>query len=146
MIYLVPRRVLDQTFDVFRECGQGRRECQVVWTSRWDLPESICECVHPTHRSHAGGFVTEDSWINDFWLKLAAAGLGIRVQIHTHPGSAFHSPTDDEFPIVHNPGFLSLVVPNFALGSVGFDGAYLSEIGPEGRWREISIESRIRII
>ncbi len=146
MNYLVPQRIVDQTFDFFRRCGGGRHECQVLWTSSWNSPESIVEAVHPAHRAHVGGFVVEDSWITSFWLKLAAAGTGIRVQVHTHPGAAFHSPTDDEYPIIHTPGFLSLVIPRFGLGPVGFAGAFLTEIGTDGQWHELKVGSRIRVV
>jgi len=146
VIYRIPQRVLDQTFEHFRRCGAGTRECQTLWTSPWDSPELITDVVHPAHRAHGGGFVLEDSWITSYWLELAATRAGIRVQIHTHPGAAFHSPTDDEYPIIHTPGFLSLVVPRFGLGPVGFAGAFLAEIGLDGRWCEQRVESRLRII
>jgi len=93
-----------------------------------------------------GGFVLDDRWLHAFWLKLASTESGIRVQVHTHPGAAFHSSTDDEYPIVHTPGFLSLVIPNFGLGSVGFSGAYLTEIGAGGEWHEAKPTNRIRVI
>lgn len=35
-------------------------------------------------------------------------------QVHTHPTSAYHSSTDDHFPMVTILGALSVVVPNFA--------------------------------
>jgi hypothetical protein len=35
-------------------------------------------------------------------------------QVHTHPGEAYHSPTDDDHPLVTLVGAISLVVPNFA--------------------------------
>lgn len=146
MIYFVPRRVVDQTFDFFRRCGGGRRECQVLWTSSWKSSESIVEAVHPAHRAHVGGFVVEDSWITSFWLKLAAERTGIRIQVHTHPGAAFHSPIDDEYPIINTPGFVSLVIPNFGLGPVGFAGAFLTEMGLDGQWHEARVESRIRVV
>lgn len=146
MIYRIPQRVLDRTFEHFRRCGAGRRECQTLLTSPWDSPELITDVVHPAHRAHSGGFVLEDNWITSFWIELAAARTGIRVQIHTHPGTAFHSPTDDGYPIIHTPGFLSLVIPRFGLGPVGFAGAFLTEIGLDGRWCEQLVESRLRII
>lgn len=37
----------------------------------------------------------------------------LAVQIHTHPDSAYHSETDDTYPIVTTLGGLSLVVPRF---------------------------------
>jgi hypothetical protein len=141
--YHLARGLLDETFRRFRECGCGRDECQALWLSPWSQPDIITKVVHPKHAAHFGGFVLDDSWLNDFWLELGRAKTGIRVQVHTHPGEAFHSRTDDEFPIIHTPGFLSLVIPNFGLGRVGFDEAYLTEIQPEGHWREVSIASRL---
>jgi hypothetical protein len=143
--YSLPRRVLEETFDYFRRCGGGRRECQVLWVSPWAAVDSISKAVHPRHAAHCGGFVLEDRWLNDFYLTLARERLGIRIQLHTHPGAAFHSPTDDAFPIIHTVGFLSLVIPKFALGPVGFEGAYLTEIQPDGRWREVAIAERLRL-
>jgi len=99
--------------------------------------------IHPEHEAHAGGFVLNDRWLNDFWIALARDNLGIRIQVHTHPGEAFHSATDDAFPIIHTVGFLSLVIPDFALGPVGFKRAYLTEIGEDGCWREVSIQDRL---
>lgn len=87
----------------------------------------------------------DSEWLNKFWIHLADTGRGIRVQIHTHPQGAFHSPTDDAFPIIHTVGFLSLVIPNFAMGPVSFKGAYLNEITQDGRWREIACEQRLKI-
>jgi hypothetical protein len=141
--YRLPRSILDQTFAHFRGCGLGRRECQVLWVSPWGAPETISKAVHPEHEAHVGGFVLADHWLNDFWFRLAEENLGVRIQVHTHPGEAFHSPTDDAFPIIHTTGFLSLVIPNFALGPIGFEGAFLTEIQADGRWREIAITERL---
>lgn len=102
--------------------------------------------VHPSHSAHAQGFSLESAWLNTFWIQLANSESGIRVQVHTHPDEAFHSPVDDAFPIIHTPGFLSLVIPNFGLGSVSFDNAYLAEIGIDGRWREMPCKARLEIV
>lgn len=52
-------------------------------------------------------------------LALAAALGGHEryvARIHSHPGLAFHSPTDDENPAITFEGALSIVVPYFGLG------------------------------
>jgi hypothetical protein len=145
MRYRVPATVLKETFDHFRRCGGGRRECQVVWISAWRESALISAAVHPQHAAHGGGFRLDDAWLNDFWQELARKEDGIRVQIHTHPRRAFHSRTDDAYPIIHQPGFLSLVIPDFAMGVVGFERAYLAEIGDDGRWREVAVADRIDV-
>ena len=121
------------------------RECQTLWLSPWAAPDLITEVVHPSHEAHSQGFVLDDAWLSDFWLRLGREGLGVRVQVHTHPDEAFHSATDDAFPIVHLPGFLSLVIPNFASGPIGFQDAFLTEIQSDGRWRQVRIQERLSV-
>jgi hypothetical protein len=40
-------------------------------------------------------------------------------QVHSHPTEAYHSPTDDQFPLATLIGSLSVVVPNFAREAPG---------------------------
>jgi hypothetical protein len=68
------------------------------------------------------------------------------VQVHTHPGAAYHSTTDDAFPLIHSPGFLSLVIPRFAQGPIGFGDAFLAEIQPDGGWRAKSINDALELV
>jgi hypothetical protein len=144
-VYRVPNSVLSRTFEQFRRCGRGRTECQALWISAWQSPALISEVIHPKHSSHGQGFILDSEWLSAFWLDLARRASGIRVQVHTHPGEAFHSPTDDAYPIIHSPRFLSLVVPNFALGPISLSDTYLAEIDDQGRWREVPISSRLVI-
>jgi hypothetical protein len=144
--YRLPASLFAETFDHFRQCGCGRRECQVVWISPWASPDTITDVVHPRHDAQMGGFVLRDDWLNAFWLQLAEQQKGVRVQVHTHPNEAFHSPIDDAFPIIHSSGFLSLVIPDFGLGQLGFGGAYLAQIQPDGRWREVPIDQHLVVI
>lgn len=46
------------------------------------------------------------------WLFEAQQIIG--VQVHSHPGDAFHSETDDTYPIATIEGSLSIVLPFFA--------------------------------
>ena len=83
---------------------------------------------------------------HDVWVALAERHEGVRMQVHTHPQEAFHSPTDDAYPIVQTPGFLSLVIPDFGMGPVSFDDAYLCEITEEGGWRTVNIADRVALV
>jgi hypothetical protein len=103
------------------------------------------DLTHPRHRSYNGGLEVESAWITELWKVLAREGRGVRVQVHTHPGAAFHSASDDTWPVIHVPGFLSLVIPRFGLGPIGLDEAYLTEIGPDGTWREAVIAECLEV-
>lgn len=142
----VPAKVLHQTFAELRRCGDGRRECQVLWTGPWSSPNDVTTVVHPTHRALGDGFELDSAWLSNFWQRLTRTSEGIRVQIHTHPAAAFHSTTDDSWPIIHTPGFLSLVIPRFAQGDVGFSEAYLAKIGTDGKWESARVSDHIEVI
>jgi hypothetical protein len=144
-MYTLPRLLLEETFAHFRGCGRGRRECQSLWLSSWAQPEAIVRVVHSKHRASVGGYVVDDAWLNTFWLELGELNMGVRVQVHTHPAEAFHSASDDAYPIIHRVGFLSLVIPSFAMGPVGFDDAYLTEIQSDGSWKEVLVASRLHV-
>jgi hypothetical protein len=146
MRYQLPRALLERTFLHFRNCGEGRRECQALWVGPWAHPHLITEVVHPRHNASPVGFQLENEWLSEFWTHLSVENLGIRVQCHTHPGAAYHSATDDAYPILHTPGFLSLVIPAFAAGPVGFDHAFLARIDEQGRWREVRIADHLEIV
>jgi hypothetical protein len=146
MRYRIPQAFLVETFDHFRRCGDGRRECQVLWTSSWERISGISRVVHPRHRAHGAGFELDQIGLNELWLDLSRRHEGIRVQVHTHPAEAFHSIIDDQFPIIHSIGFLSLVIPDFASGPVGLERAFLTEIQPDGTWREVRISSRLEVV
>lgn len=143
--YRISEAQLRETFSELRRCGNGRRECQVLWVSPGGDPEAITEVIHPAHVSTAVSFDLEDRWLVTFFMRLAKERVGVRMQVHTHPGRAFHSATDDRWPIVQTPGFLSLVIPGFAKGSVGFEGAYLAELDGSGKWRSRLISDHIEV-
>lgn len=144
MIY-VPRLILEETAEHLRHCGRGIHECQVVWVGAWARPHRVERVVHPRHKAHGGGFQVDDSWLTRFWYELSARGEGVRVQVHTHPAEAFHSFTDDEFPMVHTPGFLSLVIPDFGAALPCLERAYLAELQNDGRWSEAKLSSKINV-
>lgn len=143
----VRQEVLDQTFEHLRRCGAGRSECVVYLTGPVDAANLVDGLLHPTHTAGAAGYDLPSSAIGDLWRELLTSRRSVRVQVHTHPGAAYHSPRDDAHALVHTPGFLSLVIPNFALGDVGFDGAFLAELNHEGRWVgvAIAIDNRLEV-
>lgn len=144
-MYRLPRRMIDETFTTLRSCGAGVRECQLFWASAWSDPLDLTHVIHPKHYSDAHGSALDNAWISKFWVDLADRDLGVRVQVHTHPCEAFHSQTDDAFPLIHEAGFLSLVIPDFATGPASFNRAYLTEIQPDGSWSEVAVGERFTV-
>ena len=137
--------VLGRTFEHLRRCGAGRRECVVYLTGPVDEPEIIDGVVHPRHTAGFGGYDLDSEAIADLSRDLLTEHRSIRLQVHTHPGAAYHSSRDDALALVHTPGFLSLVLPNFALGDIGFAGAFLAERTPGGEWVGVPLAERLEV-
>jgi hypothetical protein len=89
---------------------------------------------HPRHRAGRFGYEVDTLWVTEFFLRLRDERRTARLQAHTHPRSAGHSETDDRFALVSVPGFLSLVIPSFAMGPIGLDDAALVAMGDDGEW------------
>jgi hypothetical protein len=128
--------VVRATFDALRECGRGECECVVYWTGPAcaDLVDAL---EHPVHRRSAFGYEVDDGWLTELWKRLWTSRRSVKAQVHTHPGEAFHSATDDKWPIVSQAGFLSIVIPNFALGESSLDSAWLGRLLADGTWRRV---------
>jgi proteasome lid subunit RPN8/RPN11 len=136
--------ILERSFEHLRRCGAGVRECVAVWAGPLDQDGWVCEVIHPRHTASAVRCDFDPVWIGEFWLDLAERNMTARAQIHSHPGSAYHSERDDAFALVQTPGYLSLVVPQFAAGPPNLDGAYLAEKMPGG-WRELDPSTAIEV-
>jgi hypothetical protein len=125
--------VLEDTFALLRECGSGAAECTTYWIGPRADP-SISKVVHPDHTATRFSYEVDPAWLTRFFAGHSSAGTRVRVQVHTHPGVAGHSSTDDAFCILPVAGFLSLVIPRFATGSVGFEGSVLAQMQEDGSW------------
>ena len=69
----------------------------------------------------------------------------LAIQVHTHPTEAFHSDTDDAYPIVTTLGGLSLVVADFARHGVQGPGTALYRLSSTG-WKELSAADAGRVL
>ena len=134
--------VWTETVVQLRDCGDGRNECVVYWTGPLSDDDIVDRVVHPEHTAAPGHYAPTQPWLQRFWVSLHHERRTVRGQVHTHGGRAFHSRTDDEYPLVHTTGFLSLVVSDFAR-SPGSVGLYLVEMGADGQWRRAAVADRI---
>jgi hypothetical protein len=107
-------------------------------------PGEVNRAIHPAHKASAGHYEVDGAWLTSLWLELANTQNRVRVQVHTHGGQAFHSERDDKNALVYQPGFLSIVLPGFAMRDDCHQRAFLAEVAPEGGWHQVSVESRLR--
>lgn len=117
--FLVPVRVVQETETSLREAGRDGFERFVLWSGVVSETTFTVRTQHvPRQTSYklANGLCVrvdgEELHRLNRWLFECGEVLG--VQVHTHPTNAYHSETDDRYPIVTLLGGLSIVVPEFA--------------------------------
>jgi hypothetical protein len=116
----VPRELADAARDHLRAAGAEGWEAFVLWAGRaagerFDVLTTLVP-KQTAHRTASGLLVEvgEDElfriniWLYENRMQLIA-------QLHAHPGEAYHSGTDDAYPIMAQVGGLSLVLPDFAI-------------------------------
>jgi len=148
--FTVPADIVGDTDDQLRAAGRSCSECFVLWSgvpnnttfhvrtghvprqTAYRLPSGLCVRVegNELHRLNV--------WLFEHNEQLA-------VQVHAHPAEAYHSETDDAFPIVTVRGGLSLVVPDF--GQNGLRGPRVAayRLGVSS-WDELSRPEFRRLI
>lgn len=116
--FLIPKQLVAETEESLRDAGRRGFELFVLWTGTFDGDRFVARNAHvPQQQSLklddglcvrvAGDALHQ---LNT-WLYANEQLLG--VQIHSHPKHAYHSETDDLFPIVTTEGGLSVVSSNF---------------------------------
>jgi hypothetical protein len=114
----VPDQLLAETESALRGAGRREHELFVLWSGHLDGKVFRVRTSHVpeqfSYRTIDGcGVRVEAEALHrlNVWLFEHAELLG--VQVHSHPTEAYHSLTDDAYPIVTTEGGLSIVVADF---------------------------------
>ncbi len=128
--FVVPASAVDATDAQLRSAGRRRAECFVLWSGLVEGDSFLVRTAHvprqTAYRFDDGICVrVEGVELHRLNVWLFEHGEQLGVQVHSHPTDAYHSDTDDAYPIVTVRGGLSLVVPDFArAGLLGPGVAY----------------------
>ncbi|MFG2055062.1 hypothetical protein ACGFI9_13615 [Micromonospora sp. NPDC048930] len=150
--FVIPSQLLDETLDVLASAGRDGQEAFVVWGGvvRETTLEyrSLLVPEQTAYRTANGLLVTVDGpslfAVN---RKMYSRGELLAGQVHTHPTDAYHSHTDDHFPLVTLLGALSVVVPDFACdGRSGMAGWAWYRLAGVGRWRALGPTEHVEIV
>ncbi len=151
--FQVPDAVLDFTMHVLMEAGQQSHEAFVVWggvlenggqSLRFNV--ALKPVQRPMSTKHGALVTVGGDALFKVNKELYQRGATLAGQVHSHPGKAYHSDTDDHFPLVTLLGALSLVVPDFAKHGRHemSEWAWYRLVGV-GRWRPLGSGERIVI-
>ena len=139
--FVVPADICEATDRQLREAGSDGNERFILWSGTVSEERFLTRTMHSpkqtAYRLGSGLCVRVDAdelHRLNVWLYENGERLG--VQVHSHPTEAFHSDTDDAYPMVTTVGGLSLVVPDFAFYGVRGPGTALYRLCDAG-WKEI---------
>lgn len=133
--------------------AMGEHECEgfALWVGcRRETIFEVVEAVIPAQRalkSVDGVCITIDSdelfRLNRY---LYERDWQIIAQIHSHPTDAYHSETDDAYPVATTIGALSIVVPDFARDDFYLSRCAVFRLIPGGGWCELDRRTIIQLI
>ena len=118
---ILPIRFVEHIYEHIRGAGKEGVEGVGLWFGRQEgILFTVCSSIIPAQKAYRleEGLLYQvdgeelhriNKWAYEQKIVLA-------IQIHSHPGRAYHSETDDAYPIVTALGGFSIVIPNF-----GFD-------------------------
>lgn len=141
--FRVPNRVLEQTEISLRAAGRDGYELFVLWSGRISGESFDVIDAHVPRQASAK---TRDGLLVrvegealhklNVWLYENEQMLG--AQVHAHPRRAFHSETDDTYPIVTTSGGLSLVAASFCRRGLLHCSSAAYRLGDAG-WEHIPL-------
>lgn len=149
--FVIPVELVDQTLEPLQRAGKKGFEAFVLWGGRLDESgrrmtfESAYFPAQTTSQSEDGLLVVVEGdalfRVNRVFYE---EGLTLAAQVHSHPTDAYHSDTDDTYPLMTLEGGLSGVVPDFGLGGRECleEWAWYRLVGP-GKWAAVGAETRI---
>ena len=140
--FVIPADICDATDRQLREAGLDGNEHFILWSGIVRDDRFLVRTLHcpkQTALRLAGGLCVrveaDELHRLNVWLYENAERLAI--QVHSHPREAFHSDTDDTYPMVTTLGGLSLVVPDFARHGVRGPETALYRLSSAG-WKGLS--------
>lgn len=151
--FVVPRALVSQTLRPLQAAGRQGHEAFVLWGGRAQGSAAFRfeQAYMPRQtatRSERGLLVVVEGAelfrVNRDFYRL---GLILAGQVHSHPTDAYHSATDDEYPLITLRGGLSAVVPDFGRGGERRLGEWAwYRLAGTGDWAPVEAETTIRVV
>jgi hypothetical protein len=150
--FLIPMSILSTTIEFLRRVGRDGCEGFVLWSGALAEREKFVfrSCIIPDQKAMAtesGLLVTVDGKsLFEVNKNVHERGEILAAQIHSHPTTAYHSSTDDSYPLVTLLGALSIVIPDFAWNApADVDEWAWYRLSRRGKWDPASKDTWVEI-
>jgi hypothetical protein len=149
---LVPRELAEAGNDHLREVGLDGLEGFVLWAgervgnSEFRVRQMIVPEQHGLRVGDGVCVTVDGAELFRLNVHLYESKLELIAQLHTHPDAAYHSETDDSYPIATQTGALSIVIPDFAEAPFAISGCAIYRLQAGRRWVFIRPRDAERLI
>ena len=147
----IPRACVDEVHAPLRKVGRNGDEGLGLWVGiqagrRFDVHQAVIpEQRHIRTRDGVCVMIGPDE-LHRLNVWLFERRLTLLAQVHSHPGRAYHSSTDDEHAVATRTGSLSLVVPDYATRPFDLGAVAAYRLEPDGRWRPVKAAACRKLI
>jgi hypothetical protein len=147
----VPLQAVEEAHEFLRFAGTRHNEGFALWAGNRDgAVFHVRKAIIPEQTAHvtdSGVCVSVGpDELHRLNVELYVEKMTIIAQLHTHPGSAYHSDTDDSYPIATTVGCLSLVIPDFARFPFSLKRCAVYRLTKEGAWTFVDPNSAEKLI
>ncbi len=139
----VPLSVMKQTDAVMRRFGKEKRECYVWWGGYYaDGYGQVLSAIWPEVSTDYGRIYLNNRQLGVLNKQLRQLDQILLVELHTHPpGGGGQNDVDAANAAASYPGFISIVVPNFASPRFwDLRESHVYEYVHNNQWRALSRE------
>ena len=148
---IIPLECIQKAYELMKYAGENRVEGVALFAGyEKDNEFYISQTIIPkqtAYRLELGLlYAVDGDELHRINVWLYENNLSIIAQIHSHPNEAYHSDTDDAYPIVATKGGISIVVPRFAVDPIDINNWAVYRLSSENDWIELSYSEIKKII
>ena len=111
---VISDHLIKKTITILRQYGKSLCEGFVLWVASENKQYyQVQDVWNPSQENYHFQYFIPEEEVYKICVQLNKKKLVPIAQIHSHPGRAYHSTTDDDYAILHLPNLFSIVVPDF---------------------------------
>ena len=147
----VPRACAEHIHTHLRRVGRDGYEGLGLWVGQqhgrmFQVTQAVVPAQRHIRTDDGVCVVTEAAELHRLNVWLYKEKLRLIAQLHSHPGRAYHSDTDDAYAVATTVGCFSLVVPDFASAPFAIARTACYRLAASGRWTPVSAAAAHRCI
>lgn len=140
--YYIPISVMEATNKILQQAGYNEKECYVWWGGYFtsDGEAQVVTALYPEIVTEFGCVHLDIHALSSLHNQLRSQDQVLLAELHTHPpGAGGQNEVDASNPAVTYPGFISIIVPEFAFPRFyDLRNTYIYEYVDSNSWHRLN--------